>query len=214
MRAFRAGTIVLILVAFVAGAACAQDHGATITFTDTKTLIYEGTGEMRAEMPTDAPVVVGNLRITKVRLPAEANRDYVGLVIPFRGALNERIANLDSRWGGAGALALVCEVIDPDAPIGFRMRAHARVRMQHSPGAWLEANLGRGPDDTRPIPATAQNKRFSGGMHTWYVLSSIDEIRRTENPQSDRFAILLDTGERGSWWIKSLELKAWPTVMP
>lgn len=217
MRAFRAVAIAMILVATVAGVAYAQGEGATITFTNTETLIYHGVGQMRSEMPMQCPVTVGNFRITKVRLPAESNRDNVGLVIPFRGALSERMVDLDPRWGGADALMLICEVIDPDQPIGFRMRAHARVRMFHSPGSWLMLNLGRGPKDTNPIPGTAQNKRFTGESHLWYVLSDMNEIyRRAEDapgPDSNRFVIMLDTGERGSWWIKSLELKPWPTVM-
>lgn len=212
MRALRATAMAMIVVAVLAGAVYAQDDGVTITFTDTKTLIYEGTGEMRAEMPTDEAVTVGNIRITDIRRSADSNRDHVGLVIPFRGALSERMVNLDPRWGGPGTVALLCEVIDPEEPIGFRMRAHARVRMFHSPGAWLELNLARGLKDTRPIAAAAQNKRFSGEKHAWYVLSSIDEIHRRDDPDSDRFVIMLSTGERGSWWIKSLELKAWPTT--
>lgn len=212
MPALRAVAMSLMLTAILAGAVCAQHDGATITFTDTKTLIYEGTGEVRAETPAARPVTVGNLRITGIRLPAQANRDHVGLVIPFRGALSERMVNLDPRWGGPGTVALLCEVIDPDEPIGFRLRAHARVRMFHSPGAWLELNLGRGARDNRAVPAAAQTKRFSGETHAWYVLSSIDEIHRRDDPDTDRFAILLSTGERGSWWIKSLELKAWPTT--
>lgn len=213
MRASRAVAIVLILAAVVAGASYAQDEGATITFTDTETLIFQGTGEMRAEAPMPCPVVVGNFRIIEVRLPSEANRDYVGLVIPFRGALNERMANLDPRWGGANPLALVCEVIDPSRPIGFRLRAHARAREVHSPGTWLELNLGRGPRDSAPIPATVQNRRINGDMQRWYVLSSIQEVYRKQDPERDRFAIMLDTGGRGSWWIKWLELKSWPTVI-
>ncbi|MGM0494907.1 MAG: hypothetical protein ACQER1_18385 [Armatimonadota bacterium] len=215
MRIATMTTTALVLVAVVAGAAHAQNDGVTITFTDTKTLIYEGTGETRAEMPVDCPVTVGNFRITRVHLPSEANLDHVGLVIPFRGALSERMVNLDPRWGGAEPLALICEVIEPEQPIGFRARTHARVRMFHSPGSWLEMNLGRGHRDTRPIPASTQNKRFSGDMHRWYVLSDMNEIyHRAEDapvPENDRFAILFSTGERGSWWIKSLELKAWPT---
>ena len=217
MRATRAVAVALILVAVVAGTAYAQDEGATITFTDTKTLVYEGTGDMRAEMPMQLPVTVGNFRITNIRLPAQSNRDNVGLVIPFRGALSERMVDLDPRWDGAEPLALICEVIDPRQPIGFRMRSHARVRMFHSPGSWLELNLGRGPRDDQPIPATPQNKRFTGGMQLWYSLSDMNEIYdRAEDapvPERDRFAILLDTGERGSWWIKWLELKPWPTVI-
>ncbi|MFP4248030.1 MAG: hypothetical protein ACLFU7_00140 [Armatimonadota bacterium] len=215
MRIAQVTATALVLVAVVAGAAHAQNDGVTITFTDTKTLIYQGTGDMRAATPADCPITVGNFRITRVHLPAQSNLDDVGLVIPFRGALSERMVNLDPRWGGAEPLALICEVIDPEQPIGFRARAHARARMYHSPGSWLEMNLARGPKDTRPIPASAQNKRFSGDMHRWYALSDINEIyHRAENapvPENDRFAILLSTGERGSWWIKSLELKAWPT---
>lgn len=213
MRAVRAVVMALILVAVVAGAIYAQDEGATFTFTDTKTLVYEGTGEMRAENRVELPVTVGNFRITNVRLPSQSNRDYVGLVFPFRGALNERMVDLDPRWDGAEPLVLVCEVVDPDLPIGFRMRAHGRVRMRHSPGAWLELNLGRGPQDDEPIPATEQNKRFSGGTHLWYCETTIDDIYRLEDPEPDRFTLMLDTGERGSWWIKWLQIKPWPTVM-
>lgn len=214
MRALRAVVTTLTLVAVMAGALYAQDEGATITFTNTKTLVYQGTGEMRAETPMECPITVGNFRITDIRMPSQANLDYVGLVIPFRGALNERMVDLDPRWDGSGPLVLMCEVIDPEAPIGFRMRAHARVRMVHSPGSWLELNLGRGPKDEQPIPAADQNKRFTGDMQRWYVVSSIEEIYQKQDPESDRFTIMLDTGERGSWWIKWLELKEWPTVMP
>jgi len=215
MRALKAVAIVLILVAGVTGAAYAQDDGATITFTNTETLMYSGTGEMRAETPMECPITVGNFRIVKIQMPSEFNRDNVGLVIPFRGALSERMVDLDPRWGGAGAVSLVCEVIDPDEPIGFRMRAHAKVRMFHSPGAWLALNLGRGPKDDHPIPADTQNKRFTGELHRWYVLSDMNAIYHLEEdepaPEQDRFTIMLDTGERGSWWVKSLELKSWPT---
>ena len=213
MRASTAVAVSLILAAVVAGAACAQDDGVTITFTNTETLVYQGTGEMRAESPMLCPVTVGNFRILEVRLPSESNRDNVGLVIPFRGALSERMVDLDPRWNGANALALVCEIIDPGAPIGFRMRAHARVREFHSPGTWLELMLGRGPNDDRPIPASAYNARFTGDMHTWYAISSLPEIYRRDDPQKTRFTIMLNTNERGSWWIKWLELKPWPTVM-
>ncbi len=213
MRAFRISVTAFALVAICAGSAFAQDEGATITFTNTETLIYRGTGDMRAKEPLDCPITVGNLRITDVRLPSESNLDNVGLVIPFRGALSERMVHLDPRGDGAARLALICEVIDANEPIGFRMRTHARVRMFHSPGAWLELNLGRGPKDDRPIPAMTQNKRFTGEMHRWYVSSSIDDIYRKQDRERDRFAILLDTGERGSWWIKWLEIKSWPTAL-
>jgi len=216
MRSLRALTMSLIILTVLVGAVYAQDEGATITFTDTQINIYQGTGEMRAEQPMDCPVQVGNFRITKVRLPAESNLDNVGLVIPFRGALSERMVDLDYRWGGEGALALLCEVIDPEAPIGFRLRTHARVRMFHSPGAWLELKLGRGWKDDQAIPADEQNKRFNGELQRWYSLTNINQIyHRAEDapvPESDAFAILLDTGERGSWWIKRLEIKPWPTM--
>lgn len=212
MRAVRAVVRALIPVAIAAGAVYAQNEGATFTFTDTKTLVYEGTGEMRAEKPMELPVTVGNFRITNVRLPSQSKRDYVGLVLPFRGALSERMVDLDPRWDGAEPLVLTCEVIDPDLPIGFRMRLHGRVRMWHSPGAWLELNLGRGPRDDRPMAATAQNKRFSGETHLWYVETTIDEIHRRDDPDRDRFTLMLDTGERGSWWIKWLQIKPWPTM--
>lgn len=156
MRASTAVAVSLILAAVVAGAACAQDDGATITFINTETLIYHGTGEMRAELPMPCPITVGNFRILDVRLPSQSNRDYVGLVIPFRGALDEHMVNLDPRWGNSSTLSLVCEVIDPTMPIGFRMRAHARAREVHSPGTWIELALGRGPKDDRPIPLRLQ----------------------------------------------------------
>ncbi len=216
MRALKAVAMSVILVAVLIGTAHAQDEGATITFTDTRVDIYEGTGDVRAAEPMNCPVTVGNFRITKVRLPAQSNLDNVGLVIPFRGALSERMVDLDYRWGARGALALLCEVIDPEQPIGFRLRTHARVRMFHSPGAWLELKLGRGWKDDRAIPAAAQNKRFTGELQRWYVQSDMNEIyHRAETapvPEDQSFAILLDTGERGSWWIKWLEIKPWPTV--
>lgn len=211
MRACRIAAVSLILTALIAGMGYAQDAGATVTFTGTETRIYQGTGEMREMMPL--PITVGNFRILDVRLPAESNRDNVGLVIPFRGAMNEHMVNLDPRWGGARPLVLVCEAIDPSMPIGFRVRGHARAREVHSPGTWLALELGRGPKDDRPIPASDYNARFNGDTHTWYVLSSLPEIYRREDPQSTRFTIMLDTYERGSWWIKWLEIKEWPTIL-
>ena len=81
MRASRAVAIVLILAAVVAGASYAQDEGATITFTDTETLIFQGTGEMRAEAPMPCPVVAGIPIIEW--LPGGQPR-LRRLVIPFR----------------------------------------------------------------------------------------------------------------------------------
>jgi hypothetical protein len=184
-----------------------------VTFTDGDVRVYEGTGDTRACEPTSAAVTIGNFRIIDVRLPNESNLDYVGLVMPFRGLLNERGADLDRRWGSDEGLALICEMVDPAAPIGFRMRAHARRRMLHSPGAWLELNLARHAHDDDAIPATARNRRFGGDMQHWYIESDLPTIYDTESPESDRFAIVLDAGGRGSFWIKWIEIKPWPTML-
>lgn len=212
MRVFKANVTVTLLLVVTAGFAPAKDGGVTIDFTDRQVRLYEGTGEMRAPDHTDQPVTVGNLRITKVRLPGDSNRDFVGLVFPFRGLLDELAVNLDRRWGSTRGLALICEAIDADAPIGFRMRAHARRRMLHAPGAWLELQLGRSATDDHAIPATLQNRRAGGDMHYWYVDSDLPTILRVDDPETDRFAILLNAGGRGSFWIKWLEIKEWPSA--
>ncbi|NLO05999.1 MAG: hypothetical protein GX131_09265 [candidate division WS1 bacterium] len=210
MRSIVVALAGLMLFAFVTVSFAADSNGATITFTHTRTTVYPGTGQSFVDTPVELPVTVGNFRITGIRMPSESKRDFVGLVLPFRGLLNERAVNLDPRWGGRGGLVLLCEAIDTAAPIGFRMRAYGRSR-EMGAGAWLDLMLAGGPNHD-PIPATEQAKRFDDPFHHWYVERDLATIQRRDEPRNDRFVIILNTGGRGSYWVKRLELAAWPTV--
>lgn len=212
MRLLKAVLAATVIIVATASLLPAQDGGATITFVDRQVRIYEGTGGMRALEPTDAPVIVGNFRIEDVRLPGESNLDYVGLVFPYRGLIDEIAINLERSWGSYRGVALICEAIDASAPIGFRMRAHARNRMLRVPGAWLELQLGRSATDRNAIPAMTRERRAGWDMHHWYVEQDLPAILRVDDPDTDRFAILLNTGGRGSYWVKWLEIKEWPRV--
>jgi hypothetical protein len=124
------------------------------------------------------------------------------------------MVDLDPRWDLQSPLALVCEVIDPSQPIGFRIRAHARMRMFHNSGQWLQLLLAETPDGRGAVHAMDRPKRFTWDMQHWYVLSSLQEIYGSDAPGADTFTILVDNGTGGSWWLKWLEIKSWPTVMP
>jgi len=213
MRTLSAVPAAVVLVAIVTAAAVAQDRGATVTFTGGHLVVYEGTGETKMECPQTQPVTVGNLRIVDVIPPSESNFDNFGLVMPFRGALNERAVNLETRWGSRQGLALVCEAIDPTAPIGFRMRVHARRRMVHAHGVTLNLELARDPDRRHRIPAVRPSGRIFGDMHAWYVLTDLPTIHESGDPDDNEFAIILDVEGRGSFWLKWLEIKRWPTVL-
>lgn len=210
MRVLQVTLLAAILLAAAITVLPAHDCGATIDFTDLRVRMYEGAGDARAPEPTDQPIVVGNLRITAVQLPSEAKLEYVGLVFPFRALLDEAGVNLDRTWGSSQPVALICEAIDVEAPISFRLRAHARRRMMHAPGAWLELQLGRDARDSDAIPAMVQNRRAGGEGQHWYIDSDLPTILRLDEPETDRFAILLNAGGRGSFWVKSIEIKPWP----
>jgi|GEM_PF-5512677 len=210
MQVARAIVVTLTIVGIVAGSACAQD-GATIMFANERADVYAGTWGERAEATMELPVTVGNFRITDIRLPGKCERNTVGQVVPFRHASGERMVDLDPRWDLQSPLALVCEVIDPSRPIGFRIRAHARMRMFHNSGQWLQLLLAESPDGDGAIHAMDRTKRFTWDMQHWYVLSSLQEIYGSDAGAENTFTILIDNGTGGSWWLKWLEIKAWPT---
>jgi 23S rRNA-/tRNA-specific pseudouridylate synthase len=43
------------------------------------------------QTPSEEPVTVGNFRILRVAPPSASTLSYVGLILPFRGALNEEV---------------------------------------------------------------------------------------------------------------------------
>ena len=48
-------------------------------------------------------------------------------------------------------------------------------------------------------------------MHRWYVETDMATLCDDDDPESD-FSIVLKVGGWGSWWIKQIEIRAWPGV--
>jgi len=210
MRQLRLIGAALLGIVVATSYVAAQDFGATIVFTTDEMLVYEGTGEMMAETPTTEPITVGNFRILRVILPSESRLDYVGLVMPYRGMIDERAADLDTRWGARKGLALLCEVVDPMAPIGLRMRAQGHRRGDNA--VWLDLMLAPGHTQIGRIPAVTQSHRYLGELHRWYVQTDLPTIYDSDDP-GDTFSIVLKADGRAGFWLKRLEIKRWPTVL-
>ncbi len=196
-----------LIIALAASCALAQDTGATIVFRPDGMALYQGTGDAIAPEPATEPIIIGNFRLLGFVLPGESNLDYVGLVIPYRGALNQRMVNLETTWGSPQGLALLCEAVEPADPVGFRVRAWAHRRGAR--GSWLAMDLAPGHTRVGEMPAGVRNRRYLGEMHRWYVQTDMPTLYGDDDPRSE-FSIVLKVGGWGSWWIKRIEIKAWP----
>lgn len=208
MRVLGTAALSLLLVSILSAAACAQD-GVTIRFEDGTAVVYDGARDLRTLTEVPLPITVGNIRIVDISRSSASNRDHVGQIVPFRHALTERMADLDPRWDIRDALLLTCEAVDPNEPIGFRLRANARARGFHSAGSWLQLLLA--PERGDAIAGSELNKRFNRDRHQWYVLRDLQDVYGNQIAPSSSFTIRIQSSARGSWWIKWLELKPWPT---
>jgi len=207
MRQLQAVGAVALIVTLAASCALAQGTGATIVFRPDGMALYEGTGDDMAPEPATEPIAIGNFRLLGFELPSESRLDYVGLVMPYRGALNQRTVNLETTWGSPQGLALLCEAIEPADPVGFRVRAWAHRRGDK--GSWLAMTLAPGHTRIGDEPAVVQNRRYLGDMHRWYVETDMPTLYDDDEVQPE-FSIVLKVGGWGSWWIKRIEIKAWP----
>ncbi len=202
MRPIMAVVAVVLALGCAAGA-FAQNPGATIVFNVDGMLLYEGTGEMMMPCAPNMPITVGNLRLTEVRLPSDAIFGFTGLIMPQRGAIDERLVVLDNSWDSPQGLALLCEVIDPMMPIGFRLRTDSYRRGDNS--TWLGLMLSPGHNRVGEMRPVEQSRRFTSDP-TWYVQADAGVA-----DDASRFSIELDVGGHGSFSIKQIEIKAWPT---
>ncbi len=209
MRQLQAVGAVALIVALTASCALAQGTGATIIFRPDGMALYEGTGDEMAAEPATEPITIGNFRLLGFEPPSESNLDYVGLVMPYRGALNQRMVNLATTWGSPQGLALLCEAVEPTDPVGFRVRAWAHRRGDK--GSWLAMTLAPGHTRIGEMPAVVQNRRYLGETHRWYVETDMPTLYDDHEVQPE-FSIVLKVGGWGSWWIKRIEIKAWPGV--
>lgn len=209
MRKLMIACVALMIVLGAAVGAAAQNEGATIMFKPDGVKVYRGVGDAMLPCPPGDTVEVGNFRIIRAIVPSQASFTNQGLVFPWRGALDEEAANLDASWGNPRPLMLLCEIIDTDEPIGFRMRAEARRRGRT--WSWLDLGLGRGPAHDNMMMVEG-GRRWTGGMHTWYAQVEPSQLYGNRAPEQ-RFVIALDPGGRGSWFVQKLELKSWPTVV-
>jgi len=202
MRPMMAVVVVVLALSCAAGV-FAQNPGATITFDGEGMMVYQGTGSMMTPCAMDMPITVGNFRITRVALPSDARFEFTGLVVPQRGAIDERLVTLDNSWDSPQGIALLCEVIDPMAPLGFRLRTDSYRRGDNS--TWLELMLNDEHSRVGEIPAVEQARRFASSP-TWYA--QVDPMMLDGSPE---FSIVLAVGGHGSFSVKQIEIKSWPT---
>lgn len=198
-----ATVVVVALALCCAAGAFAQSPGATIVFNVDGMLLYEGTGETMMPCAPNMPITVGNFRITEVRLPSDAIFQFTGLVLPQRGAIDDRLVVLDNSWDSPQGPALLCEVIDPMMPIGFRLRTESYRRGDNS--TWLGLMLAPGHTRVGAMRPVEQSRRFTSDP-TWYVQTDAQIA-----DDAARFSIVLDVGGHGSFSIKQVEIKSWPT---
>lgn len=202
MRA--AMTLISVVLALgCAAGGFAQNPGVTIVFNCDGMQVYRGTGETMTPCTSDTPITVGNLRLSAVALPRAAIFEFTGLVLPQRGGPDDRLVVVDDSCDSPQGLALLCEVIDPRAPVGFRVRTDSYRRGDTS--TWLGLMLAPGHTRAGELRPVEQSRRFTSSP-TWYAQFDPDLLRG-----SSQFSIVLDVGGHGSFSIRQIEIRPWPT---
>ena len=206
----RTVTIAALLTLLLGSFACAvEPWGATIVFAPNDILVYEGTGESRVAEPTAEPVTVGNFVIERVLRPSNSDLGDFGLTMRYRTGPAGTLVNTQT-WGWVESrqgLHLRCRAVDPEAPIGFWVRAHVTDRSQRQ--AWLYLDVG--PNAWNRQPAVTANRRCHTGPQCWYVPLDLDDIYAGDRGEQDEFSIVLGVGGWGAYAIDKLEIRPYKT---
>ncbi len=191
-----------LIVIFAAPTVVADGiRGCTVDFLDDEMRVFEGYGAAMVSAPALLPMEIGNVRINAIKLPCDSELGMFGLMMPHRGSYAQSVTNLDTSGGARQGLTLLCEAIDPDQPIGLRIRAdcqdwsahYAHLLMEIGPNAW----------DRMLLPT--QPRRFGNGPHRWYMVLDLATIYGKREVESE-FALVLSTQGRGPFSISGLEI--------